>query len=112
MLRKYKVRQFKKDPVAAAIKRGKLGIDNFFIFFAIFGSLMIPVYVFHKFKKHRENIINSRIASPEVIKRLDEQSPIDIDDVSYHTIKYYNPDRIKEQEEKQKMINERYKLER
>lgn len=48
----------------AGIKRGKLGADYFFIFFAIFGSLMIPLYVFQKFKKNREAIINSRIASP------------------------------------------------
>lgn len=78
----------------ATIKRGKLGVDNFFIFFAIFGSLLIPLYVFHRYKKQREAIINSRIATPEVIKRLDEDSPIDLDDVSYHTIHYYNPDRV------------------
>ena len=35
----------------STIKRGKLGIDNFFILFGIFGSFMIPVYVFYKFKK-------------------------------------------------------------
>lgn len=81
----------------AQIKRGKLGTDNFFILFGIFGSLLIPVYVYHKFKKHREDIVNSRIASPEVIRRLDENSPIDLDDVSYHTIHYYNPERIKEE---------------
>ena len=56
----------------AQIKRGKLGIDNFFILFGIFGSLLIPVYVYNKFKKHKEDIINSRIATPEVIRRLDE----------------------------------------
>jgi len=55
----------------AQIKRGKLGVDNFFIFFGIFGSLMIPLYIYNKFKKNREAIVNSRIASPEVIKRLD-----------------------------------------
>ena len=65
------MREITKDPVMAQIKRGKLGIDNFFIFFGIFGSLMIPLYVFQKFKKHRENIVNSRIAPPEVIRRLD-----------------------------------------
>ncbi len=78
------------------IKRGKLGVDNFFIFFGIFGSLMIPLYIFNKFKKNREAIVNSRIASPEVIKRLDEDSPISLEDVNYHTIHYYNPDRIRE----------------
>ena len=88
----------------AQIKRGKLGVDNFFIFFGIFGSLMIPLYIYNKFKKHRENIINSRIAPPEVIKRLDEDSPIDIDDVSYHTIHYYNPERVKEEEIKRKKV--------
>ena len=105
MLRQYKIREFRKDPVMATIKRGKLGIDNFFIFFAIFGSLMIPLYVFQKFKKNREEIINSRIAPPEVIKRLDEDSPIDLDDVSYHTIHYYNPDRVKEDAAKKKRID-------
>jgi hypothetical protein len=97
MLRKYKLREITKDPVMAQIKRGKLGMDNFFIFFGIFGSLMIPLYIYNKFKKNREAIVNSRIASPEVIKRLDEDSPIDLDDVSYHTIHYYNPDRVKEE---------------
>ena len=96
----------------AQIKRGKLGIDNFFIFFAIFGSLMIPMYVFNKFKKNREAIINSRIAPPQVISKLDEDSPIDLDDVSYHTIHYYNPDRAKEAEAKRKRIQAREKLER
>lgn len=62
----------------AQIKRGKLGIDNFFIFFGIFGSIMIPVYIFQKFRKHREEIIAGRIAPPEVIRRLDEDSPISL----------------------------------
>ena len=53
MLRRRKLAEFKKDPVMAQIKRGKLGADNFFIFFGIFGSLMIPVYIYNKFKKHR-----------------------------------------------------------
>ena len=59
-----KRREFRRDPVMATIKRGKLGIDNFFILFGIFGSFLIPLYVFHKFKKNREAIINSRIAPP------------------------------------------------
>ena len=53
MLRKYKLREITKDPIMAQIKRGKLGMDNFFIFFVIFGSLMIPLYVYNKFKKNR-----------------------------------------------------------
>ena len=64
MLRRYKLREIKIDPVMSQIKRGKLGADNFFIFFGIFGSLMIPLYIFNKFKKNREAIVNSRIASP------------------------------------------------
>lgn len=112
MLRKYKIREFKKDPIMSQIKRGKLGVDNFFILFGIFGSLMIPLYFFNKFRKNRENIINSRIASPEVIRRLDEDSPISIDDVSYHTIHYYNPDRAAEDEARKKRIEERDKLEK
>lgn len=84
----------------AQIKRGKLGIDNFFILFGIFGSLMIPLYIYHKFKKHREEIIAGRIASPEVIRRLDEDSPISLEDVNIHEIKYYNPERIREEDAK------------
>jgi len=53
MLQKKKWMEYKKDPVMAQIKRGKLGMDNFFIVFSIFGSLMIPLYVFNKFKKNR-----------------------------------------------------------
>lgn len=54
MLRRQKLADYRKDPIMAQIKRGKLGIDNFFILFGIFGSLIIPVYVFQKFKKNRE----------------------------------------------------------
>jgi hypothetical protein len=64
MLRRQKLADYRKDPIMAQIKRGKLGVDNFFILFGIFGSLMIPVYVYNKFKKHREDIIAGRIASP------------------------------------------------
>lgn len=100
MLRKYKIAEYKKDPVMAQIKRGKLGMDNFFIFFSIFGAFMIPVYVFTKFRKHKQDIIDSRIASPEAIKNIDEESELSLDDVSYHTIHYYNPDRVKEEDAK------------
>lgn len=79
----------------AQIKRGKLGVDNFFILFGIFGSLMIPAYIYNKFRKHREEIVVSRIASPEVIRRLDEDSPISLEDVTIHEIKYYNPERVR-----------------
>jgi hypothetical protein len=54
ILRRKKLAEYRKDPIMAQIKRGKLGIDNFFILFGIFGSLIIPVYVFQKFKKNRE----------------------------------------------------------
>jgi len=60
------------------------------------GSILIPVYVFNKFKKNRQAIIDSRIAPPEVIKRLEPDSPIQLEDVNHHVIMYYNPDRIKE----------------
>jgi len=53
-------------------------MDNFFILFGILGSFIIPFYIFKKFKKNREEIIKSRIAPPEVIKRLDEESPISL----------------------------------
>lgn len=109
-LRRYKIAEYKKDPVMAQIKRGKLGMDNFFIFFSIFGAFMIPLYVFTKFRKHKQDIIDSRIASPEVIKNLDEDSPISLDDVSYHTIHYFNPDRIKEEDAKRKRVDDRQKL--
>ena len=94
------------------IKRGKLGVDNFFIFFGIFGSILIPIYVYHKFKKNREAIVASRSVPPEVVKRLDEDSPISLEEVNYHTIHYYNPDRVKEDEEKKKRVEQRLKLER
>jgi hypothetical protein len=64
MLRKQRLREWRQDPIMSQIKRGKLGSDNFFIFFGIFGSLMIPIYVFNKFKKNREAIVNSRNVSP------------------------------------------------
>jgi hypothetical protein len=83
-LRKVKLAEYRKDPVMAQIKRGKLGMDNFFILFGIFGSLMIPLYIYNKFKKHREDIVAGRIASPEVIRRLDEDSPISLEDVNIH----------------------------
>ena len=64
VLRRQKLADYRKDPIMAQIKRGRLGADNFFILFGIFGSLMIPVYIYNKFKKHREDIIAGRIASP------------------------------------------------
>lgn len=91
LLRKRKLADYRRDPVMAQIKRGKLGVDNFFILFGIFGSLLIPLYIYRKFRSHREEIIANRIASPEVIRRLDEDSPISLEDVTIHQIKYYNP---------------------
>ena len=111
-LRRVKLAEYRKDPIMAQIKRGKLGVDNFFILFGIFGSLMIPVYIYNKFRKHREEIVASRIASPEVIRRLDEDSPISLEDVTIHEIKYYNPERVREEDAKKKIRDAREKLER
>jgi hypothetical protein len=53
ILRKRKLADYRRDPIMAQIKRGKLGVDNFFILFGIFGSLLIPVYIYNKFRKNR-----------------------------------------------------------
>jgi hypothetical protein len=57
-------REMKRNPLLSIIKRGKLGTDTFFIAFAICGGLMLPLYFYEKFKKNKQLIINSRIASP------------------------------------------------
>lgn len=90
----------KKFPIYSQIKRGKLGYDIFFLTFAVLGGFLLPAFFIRDFQKRRAMIIANRIAPPEVIARLDEDSPISIDDVSVHTIHYYNPDRVKEDRER------------
>ena len=98
---KKKIRkEMREYPILSQIKRGKLGVDNIFILFALLGSAMIPTYFYFKFQKNRETIVKNRKISPEVIQNLDEDSPIDLDAVSQQTIMYENPDRIKKNEER------------
>ena len=102
---KKKIRkEMREYPIFSQIKRGKLGVDNFFILFAILGSAMIPIYFYFRFQKNRETIVKNRNISPEVIQNLDEDSPIDLDSVSHQTIMYENPDRIKKNEERKQMV--------
>ena len=72
----------REAPIWSQIKRGKLGFDSVLILFGIFGSIVLPIIFYHKFKKNKEIIINSRKYPPEVIENLNEDSPIDIDSVS------------------------------
>lgn len=101
----------RKNPIFAHIKRGRLGVDNLFIAFGILGSFMLPLYFINKFRKNRQALVQSRIATPQMIKCLDEDSPISIDDVSEHTIHYLNPQRLKEDEKKKKFKDLIKKLE-
>lgn len=85
----------REAPIFSQIKRGKLGMDGFFILFAIFGGLLLPAFFYQKFKSNKENIIKNRILTPEQIEKLDEDSPINIDEVSDQSIHYDNPERRK-----------------
>lgn len=72
------------------IKRGKLGIDLYLIIFAGIGSLLLPYYFFQRFKIQRRRIIEGRGIDPDLIQYLDENSSIDIDEVSLNTVHYKN----------------------
>jgi hypothetical protein len=48
------------SPILSQIKRGKLGVDNLFILFAIVGSVALPAYFYQRFKKNKEIIIKNR----------------------------------------------------
>ena len=65
---KKKIRkEMREYPIFSQIKRGKLGVDNIFILFALLGSAIIPTYFYLRFQKNRETIVKNRRISPEVI---------------------------------------------
>ena len=41
----------------AQVKRGKLGIDNVFVIFAVIGFALLPVYFGKKIKNNQEKIV-------------------------------------------------------
>jgi len=55
------MRQF---PIWSQIKRGSMGMDGVLALFGIFGSFLLPVLFYNKFKKNKEIIIKSRKYSP------------------------------------------------
>merc|ERR1711976_637997 len=63
---------------------GKFGFDTLFLFFGIFGIALIPYYFWNKMQVRRK-IMKLNDIDPSIIENLDEDSEIDIDDVSYHT---------------------------
>lgn len=74
-------------------KRGKLGIDLFLIAFAILGVAGLPIYFYVSGRKQRERRVKNRKLTPKQIRSLDEDSPVNIDEVSEQVIMYYNPER-------------------
>lgn len=57
----------REAPILSQIKRGKLGMDGFFILFAVFGGLLLPAIFYQRFKSYKENIVKNRILTPEEI---------------------------------------------
>ncbi len=54
----------REAPILSQIKRGKLGMDGFFILFAVFGGILLPAIFYQRFKSYKENIIKNRILTP------------------------------------------------
>lgn len=74
-----KRREMREAPIWSQIKRGKMGIDGVLILFGIFGSILLPMIFYQKFKKNKEIIVKSRPYPPEVIENMTIDSDIDID---------------------------------
>lgn len=86
----------KKYPIWSQIKRGSMGFDGVLILFGIFGSFLLPIIFYNKFKKNKEIIVKSRKYTPEQIENInDPDCQIDLDEISEHTIHYDNPKRRK-----------------
>lgn len=75
------------------LKRGFLGVDTFFIGFAILGLFAIPVYFIIKQRKRKEYMKKNGLGAFSV-HDLDEYDELDVDDVSPH-VTYYDTEEAK-----------------
>jgi len=85
------------------LKRGMIGVDAYFLGFAILGTLMIPLYYWRKQRKIREKIRNREFI-PVAPHEVDEYSD-ELEEISLNTT-YYNTQVIKERQRLQKMIDD------
>ena len=79
-------RSFKKGLGAyiyESIKRGRLGVDLYFIMFAMVGVMVIPYYYYQKGKPLRKLTEKNRKIIDDVVEKA-EGSKYDIDDISMH----------------------------
>lgn len=97
-------REMNRYPLLNMVKRGKLGLDLYLIIFALSASIALPFYFWNKMKKNRAKIIESRGINPDLIQYLNEDSAVNIDDVSYSSYHYENPKRAEEMDKHVKNI--------
>lgn len=69
--------------VYQSIKRGRLGVDLYFLIFAMFGTLCIPYYYYQKGRPLKELVQKKRKIIDDVMEKA-ESSKYDIDDISLH----------------------------
>jgi hypothetical protein len=86
----------KYGPTIAALARGKLGVDLYFILFAVFGIFAIPAYYLYKQKRVKDFMRENDISPISVTDlELAENKGIDLDDISKH-VTYYDQSEFKE----------------
>jgi hypothetical protein len=78
-------------------KKGKIGVDKYFIIFGLLGAFILPLYIYNRHKTYKEFILKERGMKPG--EELDlENGPFELDDISVHKVWY------QDQEEKVKSL--------
>lgn len=73
--------------ITAKILQGRLGVDNFFLLFGLLAAPWITIYFYNRQLKMQKISVLKDI-DPKIIENLDENSEIDLDDVSVHATFY------------------------
>lgn len=99
-----------------SIKRGRLGVDLYLLFFAFGGALFIPYYFYKKGRPLKDLVDKKRKIIDDVVLKC-ENSKYDIDDISIHEkyntmykkeIEDYKMEKFKIKREIRKLENELY----
>jgi hypothetical protein len=68
-------------------KQGKLGVDKYLLIIGLSGAFVIPLYIYQRHKKYKEQLRIERGLKPG--EQIDvENGPWDLDDLSYHKVWY------------------------
>jgi hypothetical protein len=67
----------------AAWKKGRIGVDKYFILFGLFGAFLLPLYIYNRHKTYKEYIMQERGLKPDDEIDL-ENGPFELDEISYH----------------------------